>query len=243
MVIFNYNKTKGIMEDLGYMETFNGDKELKKELVKQLKHHEKLDAFKGSFYGCIMQTDDSPREKFSEKYNIPLWYCYLTEHIFENLPKEQSKTFPVESIEILDVGIDLNQIRSKFNYKQLESLLEFCKNSKNVTSVIKQCMELFTVSFDKIDMFAAESVGTSASRSAAWSAKSDKSAARSAAWSARSAGYNGNSAELSVRSTELSAKHAAESAAEFAGTSVQDYYIKLRDLLFESINECKLEEK
>ena len=75
------------------MKTFNNKKRTKTALLKKLKHHQDLDTFiqgtwitdekvagngfKGCFYGCTMQTEDSPIEKFSEKYDIDLWYCYL----------------------------------------------------------------------------------------------------------------------------------------------------------------------
>ena len=241
------------------MKTFNRDKGLKKELVKQLKYHQKIDAFiqgewltnvkaegngfKGCFYGCTMQTADEPRKKFSEKYNIPLWYCYLTETIFEGLPQEEAKSFPVESIQILDVGIDLNKVRSKFNYKMLESQLEFCQDRPEVTKCIQQCTELFTVDFHKIDRsaeYAAQSVDYAAQSAAmsAWTAaRSAWFAALSAAYATRSAVYVARSAEYAALSAEYAARSAAGSATGAAAGSA--YYVKLRDMLFESINECK----
>ena len=77
------------------MKTFNNDQLLKDELLARLKQHQHLDTFvqgkwltddkvegngfKGCFYGCTMQTEDNPIIKFSEKYHIDLWYCYITE--------------------------------------------------------------------------------------------------------------------------------------------------------------------
>ena len=215
------------------MKTFNGNKELKTELLTQLKHHEKLDAFvqgewlrksegkidgngfKGCFYGCTMQTEEKPLTKFSEKYNIDLWYVYVTEKIFEGLPKGESKKFPYESISILPIGVDINKIKSMFHCKVLESQLAFCKNNKPVTEAIKLCMELFSVPYNEISESAAES--------AAWSAES---AAESAAWSADSAWSAASSAE--------SAAWSAESAAWSAWS---DYYSFLRDTLFNCIKE------
>ena len=195
------------------MKTFNGDKKLKSELIKQLKHHQELDTFvqgawltnikvkdngfKGCFYGCTMQTRDNPVIKFSEKYDIDLWYCYLTEKIFENLPSGEYQKFPLESIKVLPIGINFNKIKSKFQYNLLmdkkHGSINNCGDNQKCIDAIKQCAKLFKVDFDKIDesaaWSAARSAAESAAESAAWSARSAaetaaESAARSAAWSA-----------------------------------------------------------
>ena len=235
------------------MKTFNNNKELKQELIKNLQHHQDLDAFiqgawldvdsgkvkdigfKGCFYGCTMQTNQDPIEKFSEKYNIDLWYCYITEKIFEGLPKGEYEKFPLRSIEILPIGVDINKIKSLFHYRVLEDQLQFCKSDEKVTKSILKCMELFKTPFDQIDELeareAAESAAESAAEAAAWSAA--ESAAMSAAWSL---------SRLTAESTAWSAASASESAArsvEWSAESAakQDYYIFLKDTLFTCIKE------
>ena len=176
------------------MKTFNNNKQLKSELINQLKHHQKLDAFiqgewltddklegngfKGCFYGCTMQSKNNPIKEFSDKYNIDLWYCHVTEKLFEKLPDGEYQKFPLKSIQILPVGFDINKIKSKFHYALLMDKkfgqINFCNGNKEVEDAIKQCAELFKVDFDKIDESAAESA---------------ESAARSAESAARSAHY------------------------------------------------------
>ena len=236
------------------MKTFNSNKELKQELIKKLQHHQDLDAFiqgawldtdsgesegdvfKGCFYGCTMQTIEDPIEKFSKKYNIDLWYCYITEKIFEGLPKGEYEKFPLESIKVLPVGADLNKIKSLFHYRVLESQLEFCENDKKVTDSIRKCMELFKVPFDQIDKpearlaaESAESAARSAAMSAAWSAVSAARSAASAKLAARAA------AKLAARAAAWSAELAARSAA--SSTSEQDYYVFMKNTLFACIKE------
>src|SRR5688500_18587778 len=115
------------------MKSFDNNKALKSELVKKLKHHQKLDTFiqgtwltdekvdgngfKGCFYGCTMQTIENPLGKFSEKYQIDPWYVHITEKIFEGLTPEEAKTFPLKSIQIIPVGFDFNTIKSAFHYR------------------------------------------------------------------------------------------------------------------------------
>ncbi|MEM1337291.1 MAG: hypothetical protein AAGF96_06050 [Bacteroidota bacterium] len=232
------------------MKTFNNDPKLKSELINQLDHHQKLDAFiqgqwltskkiegngfKGCFYGCTMQTEDEPIQKFSDKYNIDLWYCHLTEKIFENLPKGEFEKFPKESIDILPIGVDLNKMKSVYFQLLLKDQLRFCEGNEKCEKAIKKCIELFDVPFNEITKSAAESAESaarSAARSAAWSAarsaaRSAESAARSAAWSAaRSAAWS------AARSAARSAESAAESAAK------SDYYIRIKGFLFTAIRE------
>ena len=246
------------------MKTFNSNKKLKQELIKKLQHHQDLDAFiqgawldtdsgkaegdifKGCFYGCTMQTIEDPIEKFSEKYNIDLWYCYITEKIFEGLPKGEYEKFPLESIEVLPVGVDINKIKSLFHYKILESQLEFCESDKKVTDSVLKCMELFKVPFDQIDKSEAElvrSAAESAARSAAWSAawsavsvaKVVSSAAESAARSAWSAWSVVSVVKLAARAAARSAVRSADSAVW--STSEQDYYVFMKNTLFTCIKE------
>ena len=228
------------------MKTFNNNKQLKQELLNQLKYHQKLDAFvqgewlrtkegkidgngfKGCFYGCTMQTESSPLLKFSEKYSIDLWYVYLTEKIFEGLSELESKKFPYEAIEIIPVGIDFNRVKSLFHYKLLGNQLQYCKRDEKAIEALKKCMELFKIPFNEITESAAKSAAESAwsawsvwSVRSAWSAaESARSAAWSAAWSARSAA-----------SSAWSAAESARSAAE------KNYYEFIRDLLFQCIKE------
>ena len=236
------------------MKTFNNNKQLKQELLNQLKYHQKLDAFvqgewlrtkegkidgngfKGCFYGCTMQTESSPLLKFSEKYSIDLWYVYLTEKIFEGLSELESKKFPYEAIEIIPVGIDFNRVKSLFHYKLLGNQLQYCKRDEKAIEALKKCMELFKIPFNEITESAAKSAAESAAESArsAWSVRSVRSA-WSAAESARSAAW---SAAWSARSAASSAWSAAESAAESARSAAEkNYYEFIRDLLFQCIKE------
>ena len=217
------------------MKTFNNNKKLKQELLKTLQHHQDLDAFiqgtwidadsgktesdtfKGCFYGCTMQTEEDPIEKFSEKYNIDLWYCYLTEKIFEGLPKGEYEKFPLESIEVLPIGVDINKIKSLFHYRVLEDQLQFCDSDEKVTNSILKCMELFKTPFDQIDESVAEAAAASA-RLAAASVRSAESAAWSAEWSAESAAW---SATRAAREAAWSATRAAREAAEAAAWAAE----------------------
>ncbi|MFB3057361.1 MAG: hypothetical protein ACE1ZQ_09405, partial [Ignavibacteriaceae bacterium] len=145
------------------MKTFNNSKELKSELIEKLKHHQDLDTFlqgqwltdekvegngfKGCFYGCTMQTSVDAILKFSNKYSVDLWFCMLTENIFEGLPVEESKTFPLECIQALPVGLDINKIKSEWNTIVLKDQLKFVEKGSEQEKAINQCIDLFKVPF------------------------------------------------------------------------------------------------
>ena len=215
--------------------------EEKNELLHQLKYHQDLDGFvqgqwllneklenndfKGCFYGCTMQTNNNPILKFSEKYDIDLWYCYLTEKIFEGLPDGQYRQFPYRSIEILPLNFDFNIVKSQFHKAILLKQLDWVKDEK-VREVLTKTAKLFEVPFNEISKSAAESAAQSAARSS-WSSWSAWSAARSVAQSAARSSW---SAQSAARSAQSAAQSAARSVAE-------NHYVWMRDLLFGLIEE------
>lgn len=162
--------------------------EEKDGLLAQLKHHQELDAFvqgqwlqeekiegngfKGCFYGCTMQSANNPREEFSEKYDIDLWYCYLTEKIFEGLPDGEFQSFPYKSIEIIPLNYDFNKAKSAFHRGMLLKQLEWVEDEK-CRAAIQLCADLFLVPFDKIGKSAAESAAESAESAARSAAKTN----------------------------------------------------------------------
>lgn len=224
----------------------------KKEFVKEMKMHAKMDAFikgtygesedgifKGCSVGCALHSvsrlkgtalDTGDHELFEKYLGVPEWLARLNDTLFENLPEERSKKWPVEFSEAINEGADLDKIKTPYlvyilteNLKTLDSL----KVDKEHTQVIKAIEQTRAATLqvikahesdDKDELSAAESAARSAAESVAWAAA--ESAAESAAWAARSAAW---SAAWSV------AWSAAESAA----------FVPHADKLLEMIRECK----
>lgn len=223
------------------MLTFNNDTQVKLDLLVLLKHHQDLDTFikgdwlasekiegngfKGCFYGCTMQTRTNPREAFSEKYNIDLWFCYITERIFEGLPKGEFEKFPYDSINILPVGFNFEIVKSMFHRGILLKQLDWLKND-NIIKIVKDCADLFLVPFNEIDK----------EKSASWDPSWDESAA---SWAADTAIW---AAEATSAANAASwAASAASWAAEAAEANTKEnYYIWMRDFLFQCIKINKL---
>ena len=176
--------------------------------------------FKGCFFGCAMQTDESPLEKAIEAMGLPDWLIYLSEKIYEGLPQDERILFPVRLLESIPVGKNLEPIKHKLAITRLTKL---ATENNRVSECINIIIELHKIKLiGKEVSFEDWSSAESAARSAAWSAESARSAwsAESAAWSARSArsAESAESAE-SVRSAAWSAAESVRSAAWSAARS------------------------
>lgn len=199
----------------------------KKEFVKEMKMHAKMDAFikgtygesedgifKGCSVGCALHSvsrlkgtalDTGDHELFEKYLGVPEWLARLNDTLFENLPEERSKKWPVEFSEAINEGADLDKIKTPYlvyilteNLKTLDSL----KVDKEHTQVIKAIEQTRAATLQVIKAHESDD-------------KDELSAAESAAWAAWSA------AESAARS--------AESAA----------FVRHADKLLEMIRECK----
>jgi hypothetical protein len=217
----------------------------REQFLKEINWHYEQDAFiRGSygegsgrdFSGCAVgcsinsfklitgDTDLSVSDHcLYEKYiGVPEWLALLEDEIFEGLPDERRKQWPLDFAHAINEGAELDKIKPEF----LVFILEFSlaqvqgQGFEEQKIAIQKCIKLWKRkdigSEDWLN--AARSVAESAwsAESAAWSVA--WSAARSAAWSARSVAWSAaRSAAWSARSAESAAKRsAAESARSVA---------------------------
>jgi len=240
------------------MEAFTNTPITKKEFVKNLKWHQEQDAFvagaydaedgltfKGCAVGCSIHSiqlalktkEDlkySDHSLYERYLGVPAWIAHLEDTIFEGLPVDRQKTWPVEFGEAINVGADLDKIKHPFliflmeeNLKTLDALEFDREEFKDVADSIEQTKKAIelTIKYHRVPneaakpaalsavLSAALSAAKSAAESAAWSAKpaaraAARSASESAAWSVKSA----ESAAESAWSAAWSARSAAESA-------------------------------
>jgi len=146
---------------------------------------------RGCFFGCMMQTENGALEKATEIMKLPDWIVYVSERIFEGLPKEEAKEFTVQLLESIPCNKDTEQIWKDWNYTVLmdekHGQYKYCVDNTDCKDAVENCAALFKIDF----------MTKSAAESAAWSAAESAadSAAWSAAWSARSAAWSARSAE------------------------------------------------
>ena len=246
------------------MKAFTNTVITKEELVSELKRHQLADNFirgqyftedgKGCAVGCSLESvsslkgielgDFDDHEKYEELFNLPESFALLTDKLFEGISLEKSKSFPVDVIEVINIGSDLNSIENKFKVIVLKKNLETLESLDDDFGVIKITndiiIELSKDNPDSETLDAARSAAYSATYSATYSAES---AARSAAYSAarsaaRSAAYSaaGSAARSAAYSAAGSAGSAYSAAYSAARSAAYDYFA---DELIKLIKECK----
>ena len=193
------------------MLSYKSDKKLKSMMVKEMKLHQEQDAiikgaygkengiFKGCAVGCAVRSLNLKMNKhyaygdhtaYEKELGLPEWLARLEDKIFEGLPDDEAKRFPVEFLKSIPVGVNLDSVKWKFcsfilreNIERVLALTIDEALKKQVVDAIRQCLALQekAIKTGKFDESA---------ESAAWSA------ARSAAWSSESAAYTNYKNEL-----------------------------------------------
>ena len=119
------------------MKAFNEDGELKVDLLREIKKHQKADEISQGVYaekkangkmrlcavGCALYSLNEVRSKsietndhsaFEPELGIPWRIARLADRIFEGLKFKEAKEFPYEFINSIPVGADLSKVFAKF---------------------------------------------------------------------------------------------------------------------------------
>jgi len=253
------------------MKAFENVTMTKQEMIEALKWHQEQDNFvrgeyfrdgKGCAVGCSLESvartknislKDFGNHSLYETYlGIPEWLARVEDTIFEGVGVKRSKTWPLEFIEAVNTGANLENVKAPFLIFVLESNLERLKDVKFKQQ--REAVEGAIALWKRSDIgtgewefarpvveSAAESAARSAARSAAWSAESAARSAWSAAWSAaesaaRSAWSAAESAARSAWSAAWSAARSARSARSAAWSAAHE---KFADELLRLMRECK----
>lgn len=208
----------------------------KTQFINELKKHQLADAFikgtylgdglqdmKGCAVGCSLKSINRIKninekvdihKRYETELGIPEWLARLEDTIFEGLPLEESKQWPVEFSMSIKVGVDLDQIKNKILYFIVNSTLSHFDHDKfpqvfqAVTAVCK-LLKLKKPNKDKLNDAAdaaawaaadAADAAAEAADAAAWAARAAAwaaaEAANTAAWAARAAYYVSLSKEI-----------------------------------------------
>ena len=236
------------------MLTFENDSSQKKIILEQLQTHYDADeivkghywqAGKGCAVGCILHS--SNHSEFEERFNIPEWFARLIDEIFEGLPNEEAKEFPINVWKAIPEGKNLDKVRWKFNSFLMDEVRETVlgltildpKLKKQVLDAISQSKEvndnaLSTGYWDQ-DAAYADVYATAAARAAACAAyayadSATYAAARAAACAARAAAGAARVAAGAARVAAYAAR-AADAAAAYAD-AYSKYSKKLIKILY-----------
>jgi hypothetical protein len=103
------------------MISFWGEDCLKKAVIARVKEHQRLDQIiqgtywdgaRGCAIGCALHSGD--HMAFETQLGLPVFIAYMDEHIFEQLPLQEAKLWPLRLIEALPVGVDLHLVFPRF---------------------------------------------------------------------------------------------------------------------------------
>jgi len=207
------------------MVSFFGEHSLKHAVVERVKEHQRLDQIvqriywdgqKGCAIGCVLHSDD--HMAFERQLGLPVFLAYLDEHIFESLPAEEARTWPLRFIEAVPVGVDLDLVFPRFLHWLLTDPDGMRSHANaNTLRIIDTIADLYArridgVPFDQAAAWAAAEAAAAATRAAeaamAATRKVAEAAAEAAAWATRE-----------VAATRAAAEAAAEAASAATTTS------------------------
>jgi hypothetical protein len=198
---FDFNNKQRI-KIMSKLLSFHGSQATKDKYVARVKEHQEADNIvqgqgwsegKGCAVGCTLEN--YAHSQYPIELGLPEWLAHLQDAIFEGLSLEEAKAFPLQFLEAIPVGVDLEPIRHQLAVLRLSILLVNLDGSNvQVKDAINQVIEYHkaalkgTLSDEELEGLraAAESAVESAVESATWAAarSAARSAAESAAWSA-----------------------------------------------------------
>jgi len=226
------------------LQAFLNSDTIKTKFITRLQKHHKLDQIikgqywengKGCAIGCTIHSNN--HNCYEIELGIPEWVARLEDTLFEGMPNDKAKEFPLKLLQSIPIGFDNWQ--HVYHQLCIFMLEKICKNTDNEI-VVKAICDIITLhkseSKDESAWSAADSAAGSAARSAGSAADSAgsagsaadsaagsaaRSAARSAAWSAGSAADSaaGSAARSAAWSAGSAARSAAGSAADSAAGS------------------------
>jgi hypothetical protein len=130
------------------MKAFTGTPITKEELITELKWHQEQDNFvrgryfedgKGCAVGCSLESlarkkgiklDYGDHTEYESKFGVPQWLARVEDRLFEGMGAERAKQWPVEFMEAVNVGSDLNKIKLPFLKVIVSSVLEYIPEDK-----------------------------------------------------------------------------------------------------------------
>ncbi len=176
------------------MLAYHNDQAIKAEILAQLQAHYHADQLikglywengKGCAVGCTVHS--SNHADYEPRFGIPQMLARLEDYVFEGLPHEKAKEWPIRFMSAIVPGRDLSRVGWQFMHWILtDNKVNPGIDHPLVCDALKQCADVLVplTKGEPVSASAAESA-RSAARSAAWSAWSAaESAAESAAWSA-----------------------------------------------------------
>ena len=217
------------------MIAYHNDTKIKADILSQLQEHAAADQIvkgqywqdgKGCAVGCTIHSSD--HMEYEARFGIPVMLARLEDCIFEGLPNDAAKTWPVRFMSAIEPGIDLSTVGWKFLHWLLtDETINPGIADPLVKDAVKQCADVLVplTMGQSVDQYAADASGAAVATSAAYTRGAESAArgAASAVWSAaRGAESDAWSAKSAARGAARGAASAAWSAARAAASAAAD---------------------
>lgn len=101
--------------------SFHSDPAIKEKYLARVHAHQAADEIikgtywesgKGCAVGCTIHS--GKHLDYEKELGLPEWLAHLEDGIFENLPNEDAMRWPVEFLEAIPVGVDLEPVKRRF---------------------------------------------------------------------------------------------------------------------------------
>ena len=127
------------------------DKATATHWIAEMEEHQRLDRLRqgdwfdpatliGCFFGCATQSSEGALKKAIAEMKLPPWLVYLSEKIFEGLPSEEAKTFPVRWLKAIPLNANIESVKHKLAIARLSKLKENCDDD-NVNLALEMVIE------------------------------------------------------------------------------------------------------
>ncbi len=232
------------------MKAFHNDTEVRNKYLTRIRDHQKADEFikgtyweegKGCAVGCTVHS--SNHKAYEDELGIPMWLARIEDQIFEGLPNARAKEWPVEFLEAINLGADLDKIKIPFLIFICEQAKTHTKNElahSYIDGVITE-LKKETINMDLLRKARAASrpryaADADAASDAAAVYAAEAAAAADASASAAYAVYAVYAAEAAA-AADAAADAASDAASDAAARESQ--YVKFANNLLELVRECK----
>lgn len=107
---------------------YHGDPGLKEQTLKKIRAHQQADqiiqgyywekgddgVFRGCAVGCLLEDPDGGHERYETEFGIPVQLAWLEDGIFEWLPADVARGWPLRFMAAAPIGADLTSVWPRF---------------------------------------------------------------------------------------------------------------------------------
>lgn len=251
------------------MQAYLNDPDLKARFIQELEAHRKADritqgtygedddgTWKGCAVACSLRSLDiidgkelggeyNTHSEYETRLGIPSTIAHLEDGIFEGLPVDKAKEWPLRFAKAITPGADLSLVTPKLMVWLLTDVKQYATGYPDVLASIDTVVALYGRVIAGGQVSDEEwSAATSAARAATYATSAATSAANAATYAATSAAY----AAAYATSAATYAANAATSAATYAAHAARAAaraakFEQIADMLIELLEAAPLTQK